>query len=116
MPLANYSSAETVRVSASVKPSGVSNEKLPSGSGGQETPSGSGLLPAIGNIQWEWKPDGSAEAWHAPQGITSPRKTKTYLGRVGKRLLAEWEAMPPDERFAIVTRWIADRRTEKGIT
>ena len=39
----------------------------------------------------------------------------TYLGYVGKKLLAEWLAMPPDERRAMVEGWINERHAEKGI-
>ncbi|NOT62680.1 MAG: hypothetical protein HOP19_20935 [Acidobacteria bacterium] len=68
-------------------------------------------------LQWEGRTDRPGiEAWHAPQGNNAPRNTKTYLGYVGKKLLAEWEAMPADERRAVVVEWIAERRTEKGIT
>ena len=77
-------------------------------------PSGSGFdLPAIANIVWEAKPDGSIEAWHTPRP-GAPRRERTYLKRVGKRLLAEWAALPDDQRRAVVEQWVSEQRREKG--
>jgi hypothetical protein len=102
----------------------------PSGSGYAEQTSGSGYieksssyddddspfaLPAIPGVQWEWKSDGSGEAWHTPRP-NAPRRERTYLKRVGKRLLAGWEALPEAERRAVVAAWIAERLAEKGIS
>lgn len=79
-------------------------------------PSGSGFdLPDIANLVWEAKADGSIEAWHAPQGRRTPRKLKSYLGRVGKRKLAEWAALGADRRRDVVEQWARERRAEKGI-
>jgi hypothetical protein len=54
------------------------------------------------------------EAWHSPEGATK-RTDRTYLGRVGKRLLAEWEKGEPENRRTCVERWIAEKRQGKGI-
>jgi hypothetical protein len=34
---------------------------------------------------------------------------------VGKKLLAEWLAMPEAERLATVAAWVTDRLTGKGL-
>ncbi len=99
----------------SVKPSGSGYGNTPPVADASQ-PSDKDELHVLEKVQWEAKADGSFEAWHAPNGSKSPRKEKTYLGRVGKRLLAKWGAMPPDERrAAVVAEWIADRRREKGM-
>jgi hypothetical protein len=94
-----------------------------SGSGSAQKGSGSGLVPSVPEgcplppfekLQWEANAKGGWEAWHAPEGSSAPRKSKTYLGYVGKRKLAEWERLPEAERLATVTAWVADRRREKG--
>jgi hypothetical protein len=76
----------------------------PSGTGWHEVP----------NLVWEWKTDGSVEAWHSPRP-KAPRKERTYLGRLGVRKLAQLERLPEAERLATVAQWVADRRAEKGI-
>ena len=91
------------------------SDQLPSGSGSQNAPPVAGGLPIITNVQWEPKSDGSIEAWHAPEG-SRKRSEKTYLGRVGKRLLAKWKAEPSDKLPIIVEKWIAEKRTGKGIS
>lgn len=74
------------------------------------------VFPSIIGVQWESKSDRPGWcAWYAPEGNQAPRNTKTYLGYVGKKLLAEWLAMPPDERRAMVEGWINERHAEKGI-
>lgn len=80
------------------------------GSGSAEKSGGSGSvpdeasdcpLPALDGIQWEKRTDRPGfAAWRAPQGAKAHRNTKTYLGYVGKRLLALWEALPDDQRRA----------------
>ena len=98
---------------AKVPPENVVQKR--GGSGYSSKRGGSGL-PTLHNIQWEQKTDRPGfAAWNAPQGNNAPRNTKTYLGYVGKRLLAEWLAMPMDERRAVIAQWVADRRKEKGI-
>lgn len=72
-------------------------------------------LPAFSSLVWERDRDGGWEAWHAPQGRRTPRRLKTYLGRVGKRKLAEWERLADAERLATISVWVADRRKGKGI-
>ena len=88
---------------------------LPSGSGSSELPSGSGCLSTIAGIQWEAKPDGAFEAWHAPLGNEAPRRTKTYLGRVGVRLLRQWGTLADGERRAVVADWVSEKRKGKGL-
>ena len=87
----------------------------PSGSGCVEPPSGSGWLPEIPLVQWERKKDGAVEAWHTPTP-NAPRRERTYLKRVGKRLQAEWWALPEGQRRAIIAQWVNQQREEKGIT
>lgn len=68
-------------------------------------------LPPIADIQWEGKRNRPGwYCWHAPQGTKAHRNTKTYLGYVGKRLLAEWETLSDDQRRAAVEQWVAERR------
>ncbi len=101
----------------------ASTEK-PSGSGYAEKPSGSGSLPKVPdgcplppleNLQWEANAAGGWEAWHAPEGSSAPRKSKTYLGYFGKRKLAEWERLPADQRAALVEQWVSGRKAARGI-
>ena len=96
----------------------------PSGSGCPEKPSDSGStpkvpagcpLPPLENLQWEANAAGGWEAWHAPDGANAPRKSKTYLGYLGKRKLAEWERWSADQRHAVIAQWIGERRAGKGI-
>lgn len=88
--------------------------------GYSEPVSGSGFLPKIEQIMWEVKKSpakraGTVEAWHLKNPKDNSRKEKIYLGFLGKRILKELAAMPESERFAVVTSWIAEKRTEKGI-
>lgn len=74
-------------------------------------------LPALDGIQWEKRTDRPGyAAWHAPEGAKAHRNTKTYLGYVGKRKLAEWTGLPPDRLRAVVEQWVSERRREKGIS
>ena len=87
----------------------------PSGSGSATKPSGSGYaLPELLNVQWEANAAGGWEAWHSPDGAFH-RKDKTYLGHVGKRQLAAWSKLSPDDACAAVIAWIAEKRSAKGI-
>ena len=72
-------------------------------------------LPVLPALVWEQDRDGGWEAWHAPEGRRTPRRLKTYLGRMGKRKLAGLLALPDEERRAVVEQWVADRRAEKGL-
>ncbi len=88
-----------------------------SGGSGYGSKRGGSGLPTLAHIQWEKCTDRPGfKAWHAPQGSNAPRNTKTYLGYVGKKLLAEWLAMDAAKRAVVVEGWIAERRKEKGIT
>ena len=80
-----------------------------------EIGSGSGYnLPVVEFLQWEENTKGGFEAWHCPPGAFS-RKDKTYIGHVGKRQLAAWSALTPDDSRAAVIAWIATKRNAKGI-
>jgi len=73
-------------------------------------------MPKLNGIQWEpKKTDGSIEAWHTPETGKRNRAGKTYLGRLGKRRLAEWRSKPPEQFHELVCEWIAQKRAEKGI-
>jgi hypothetical protein len=72
-------------------------------------------LPTLPLLVWEQDRDGGWEAWHAPDGKRTPRKLKTYLGRWGKRKLAELARVPESERLDTVAEWVAERRREKGL-
>lgn len=79
--------------------------------------SGSGTgsnLPEFQNLEWEPNRKGGWEAWHAPPGATK-RKDKTYLGHVGKRLLAQWQNLHPVARRQAIEQWVHDKRAEKGV-
>ena len=90
-------------------------EKRPaerSGSGSADKRSGSGSsLPAIPGIQWELNARGGFEAWHCPAGALH-RKDKTYLGYLGKRVIA---GSAPAQLEAMARLWVAERMKEKGI-
>lgn len=72
-------------------------------------------LPDVEGIQYEHKKDGSIEAWHTPVNGIRNRKGKTYLGRIGKRLMASWQELPPPEFQSAVTAWIAEKRAAANI-
>jgi hypothetical protein len=104
--------------SVTPKPETKASTEKRGGSGSTEKRggSGSGSLPPLPAIQWEKRTDRPGYAcWHAPEGAQAHRNTKTYLGYVGKQLLAEWLALSESERLAIITAWVVDRRREKGI-
>ena len=76
---------------------------------------GSGL-PNIHHVQFEQRTDRPGlSVWYAPEGNNAARKTKTYLGYVGKRLLAEWQVLPNAQREQTIRQWVADRRAGKGV-
>ena len=83
-----------------------------SGSGSAPRRSGSGSsLPAIPGVQWELNARGGFEAWHCPPGALH-RKDKTYLGYLGKRVIA---VSAPDQLDQVARSWIADLMQQKGI-
>ena len=77
-----------------------------------------GQMPVIAGIQWENKTVRGKftgiEAWHSPDGARN-RAGKTYLGKIGKRQLAEWSVLPPAEFSQMVAAWVELKRTAKGI-
>lgn len=100
-----------------VKGSGSGSEKgsVQNMKKGSVAGSGSGSpLPDLENIRWEIHKKGGFEAWHCPPGAAH-RKEKTYLGYIGKRQLAAWSGLTPDDLFREAGRWIEDRRKGKGI-
>lgn len=107
-------SSARIQDGANVAPLDI--EKRPaerSGSGSADKRSGSGSsLPAIPGIQWELNARGGFEAWHCPAGAVH-RKDKTYLGYLGKRVIA---GSAPDQLDQVARSWIADKMKEKGIS
>lgn len=80
-----------------------------------DAPPEPGGFPKIAGIQWEWKEQGTVvEAWRAPHGGRN-RAGKRYLGRFGKRRVAQLNALPPTDRRAEIQREIERWQTEKGI-
>lgn len=77
-----------------------------------------GQMPVIDGIQWESKFNHGnftgVEAWHSPTGARN-RAGKTYLGKLGKRQLAAWSKLPPDEFRQAAIAWIELKRLAKGI-
>jgi len=87
-----------------------------SGSGSHPARAGSGSitledLPPIPGVQWERNARGGFEAWHVPPGATH-RREKTYLGYLGKRLLA---TATPESLPQTVQTWIRERRQVKKL-
>jgi hypothetical protein len=81
----------------------------------RKSPSGSGSnLPEVDGVEFENHSAGGKEAWHVPPDAVH-RKDKTYLGHVGKRLLATWGSLDPDARQKAVEGWVAMKREKKGI-
>lgn len=66
-------------------------------------------------MSWEQNRKGGVECWHVPAGAVH-RKDKVYLGYVGKRQLAEWSLLKPDDLRAKVAAWVQARRAGKGIS
>ena len=103
------------------KPPAKKAEKTSGYSGGSNPPAIAGKkprrkcpLPPLKDHAWEGKPDGAFESWHVPDQ-TSDRAEKVYLGRVGKRLLAKWLALPLKERRSAVAEWVHEKRAGKGL-
>lgn len=71
-------------------------------------------LPSFKDHSWEGKADGSWESWHAPAKARK-REERVYLGRVGKKLLANWLALPVTQRRKVAGAWIEAKRKGKGI-
>lgn len=71
-------------------------------------------MPEMDRIRWESKQDGAVEAWFSPNG-TQSRAEKTYLGRLGKKKLAELRKLPSAEFSQAVAAWIAEKMTAKGL-
>lgn len=73
-------------------------------------------LPSMRNYAWEEaKTSGAWECWFTPER-TSERGGKTYIGYVGKKLLAEWlsQSSDKDELRQLVKAWIAEKEAAKG--
>ena len=97
------------------KPEAITLPAESSAEKGSVEGSGSGFdLPVVEFLQWEENTKGGFEAWHCPHGAFS-RKDKTYIGHVGKRQLAAWSKLSPDELAQVVSEWIATKRAAKGI-
>lgn len=74
--------------------------------------SGSGLrFPTPQFVMWEQNTKGGWEAWFAPDG-PAHRKTKTYLGHVGKRQLAAWQAGNFEQ---LATAWLREKMAAKNL-
>lgn len=72
--------------------------------------------PGLHHIQWEKCTDRpGSKVWYAPQGNHAPRHTKTYLGYVGQKLAAEWEALDTDARATAVREWVTSKLAGKGV-
>ncbi|MCI0363418.1 MAG: hypothetical protein L0219_06015 [Phycisphaerales bacterium] len=70
-------------------------------------------FPPIAGIQWEFKEQGTVvEAWYAPNGGRN-RAGKQYLGRFGKRRIAQ---LPTDaaDRGAEIRAQIETWKEQKG--
>lgn len=74
-----------------------------------------GGLPDLSLISWEIDRDGGVECWYAPAGPKAARRTKTYLGRVGKRELKRLEMLPAAESRAEVLAKVREWSERKGI-
>jgi hypothetical protein len=73
-------------------------------------------LPSMRNYAWEEaKTSGAWECWFTPKR-TSERGGKTYIGYVGKKLLAEWLSQSEDkaELRQLVAAWIGEKEAAKG--
>lgn len=99
-------------------PNPPAQPEIPTGGGypdeSTDNPPEAGNLPILDGVQWERKRDGALEAWHSPDGKRN-RAGKTYIGRIGKRQLASWEAKPPAQFRALISEWISEKRMKKGI-
>jgi len=73
-----------------------------------------GELPKVLYIAWDYKKDGSVEAWHSPEGIKT-RAGRTYIGRIGVRAREEWSQLSPAELSAATDQWVAEKRAAKGL-
>ena len=69
-------------------------------------------LPAIAGYRWERKAD-CIEFWQSRNGR---RVAGGYVGRIGKRLLSQWEALSHTEQPTVIASWVEDRCGGKGAT
>lgn len=106
-------SVVTVEPSRNAQPPGTGNKRNPPAQPPGPNPPVAGTLPDFPLVSWEQDRDGGWECWHAPEGAKAARRTKTYLGRVGKRKLAEWDGKP--NRLELIGEWVSTKREEKGI-
>ena len=107
------SPAVTVKTSGVVvqKTSGVRGMKK-----SPEKPTKKCPLPSMKNYAWEAaKTSGAWECWFTPEKV-SERGGKTYVGYVGKKLLAEWLSESEDkaELRQLVAAWIGEKEAAKG--
>ena len=60
----------------------------------------------LDGIAWESDRDGGVEAWLSPHP-RAPRKQRTYLKRIGKRLLQQWQSLSDEKREQAVVEWVS---------
>ncbi|MBI3425027.1 MAG: hypothetical protein HY011_18990 [Acidobacteria bacterium] len=114
-PSATFSMTAPVKAQSAPAPKPDAPTEKRGGSGSAQKRGGSGL-PVFEGIQWEQRTDRPAmTAWYAPQGARAHRNTKTYLGYISQKLLAEWLALPASERRRVIEAWITDAKAKKGL-
>lgn len=79
-------------------------------------PSGSGEVPIPENIQWEVNQYKALQAYHLHDPSDRRRNKKTYLGMIGVKKQRELATWTETEIIEYVEAFIAQKRSEKGIT
>lgn len=112
-PPVEVSAAEVpeMPLTVTVKTSGVGARKTIRRKAGVKCP-----LPSVKNYAWEKaQTSGAWECWFTPERA-SERGKKSYVGYVGKKLLAEWlsQSEDKDELRQLVKTWIREKEAARG--
>lgn len=79
-------------------------------------PPGSGAVPILEGIQWQTGRDNEIEAYHVFEPDQDGKIKKRYIGRIGVRLQRKLASEPESKIIEFVEAFIAQKRSEKGIT
>lgn len=110
-----WSQPETRRPSVGLSPPATGGYFVSQAEPPGPHPPVAGGLPEIPAISWEIDRDGGWECWHAPEGAKAARRTKTYLGRIGKRELKRLDDLPDNARLASIEAKVRAWREGKGL-
>lgn len=93
-----------------------SSKPIKPATGWYPLPSGSGKVPIPEKIQWEVNQYKALQAYHLHDPSDRRRDKKTYLGMIGVKKQREIAMWTENEIIEFVEAFIAQKRSEKGIT